>query len=152
MVGAQTETSPDFSVQACVTSKLRDYLAITSVTVVVLVRLPDFPVMVIFFVPIVAFVATVIVRVEVPAPGAGIGFGVNFTVCRTPWPVVDSEIGELNPPETVVVTVKLPLLPRCTVIELGAALMLKLGVVVVTVNDTVVVATVLPDVPVTVMV
>jgi hypothetical protein len=57
----------------------------------------------------------------------------------------------LKPPETVVVIVAVPDPPRTTLIDVGDALMVKLGFVPVTVNETVVVSTVLPEVPVTVI-
>lgn len=60
-------------------------------------------------------------------------------------------MAELNPPETVVVMVTVPELFLATVIDVGDALIVKFGLVPVTVNDTVVVSTVLPEVPVTVM-
>ena len=89
--------------------------------------------------------------VDVPEPGAGIGLGLKPTVTRDGWPLADKLIVELKPPEIVVVIVELPELPLVTLIDVGDALMVKLGFVPVTVSETVVVATVLPDVPVTVI-
>jgi len=43
--------------------------------------------------------------VDVPEPGAAIGSGLNFTVCVLPSPEAVKVIGELKPPETVVVIV-----------------------------------------------
>ena len=48
--------------------------------------------------------------------------------------------------------VEVPELPRTTVIAVGEALTVKLGEVPVTVNETVVLAVVLPEVPLTVIV
>jgi hypothetical protein len=53
--------------------------------------------------------------------------------------------------EIAVVIVKVPELPLATLIDVGAALMVKLGVAAVTVRETVVVSLLLPEVPVTVM-
>ena len=78
--------------------------------------------------------------------------GVKVTLCALPCPDADRLIAELNPPETVVVIVEVPELPRVTLMELGDAPTVKLGDVPVTVSDTVVVSEVLPDVPFTVMV
>ena len=57
----------------------------------------------------------------------------------------------MKPPETVVVMVAVPELLLATLIVVGDALMAKFGLVPVTVRETRVVSTVLPDVPVTVM-
>jgi len=59
---------------------------------------------------------------------------------------------ESKPPEIAVVIVECPEFPGSTVIDVGDALMVKLGVVPVTVSETVVVSTVLPEVPFTVIV
>ena len=77
----------------------------TRVTEVVLVNPPPLPEIVTFLVPSEAFALTVMVRMEVPAPGAASGFGLNVTVCRGPCPVADNVIAELNPPAADVVTV-----------------------------------------------
>jgi hypothetical protein len=90
--------------------------------------------------------------VEVPAPGAAMLLGVNVTVCWLPCPEAVKVTAELNPPAIVVVIVEVPELPRATVIAVGEALTVKLGEVPVTVNETAVVAVVLPEVPFTVMV
>ena len=121
------------------------------VTVVVWVTLPPFPVTVIVEVPVLALRFTVIVMVDVPEPGAAIGLGLKLAVTRDGRPLADKVIAELKPPEIVVVIVDFPELPLATVIDEGEALMVKLGLVPVTVKETVVVATVLPEVPVTVM-
>lgn len=52
----------------------------------------------------------------------------------------------------VVVMVEVPELLLATLIDVGEALMVKLGVVPVTVRETVVVSVVLPEVPLTVIV
>ncbi len=98
---------------------------------------PPLPVTVIVVVPLLAFLAAVIVMTDDPVPGAGMGFG---------------QIAELKPFKAVVLIVELPELPRATVSELGEALMLKSGVTPVTVRETVVVCVMPPPTPVTVMV
>jgi hypothetical protein len=122
------------------------------VTFVVFLTPTPLPVMVIVRLPVLARLATRTVMVEVPEPGAAIELGLKLTVTLLPSPEADSAIAESNPPEIVVVIVEVPELPRATVMEVGEALIVKLGVVPVTVSDTVVVSTVLPEVPVTVMV
>jgi hypothetical protein len=91
--------------------------------------------------------------VDDPEPGAAIELGVKVTVWALPCPVAEKAIAELKPPETAVVIVA-DLEPfRATVIAVGDALIVKLGFVLagVTVNVTVVVSVVLPEVPLTVM-
>ena len=122
------------------------------VTVVVWVTPPPVPVIVIVRVPVEALLLTVAVIVDVPEPGAAIELGLKLTVTRDPWPLADKPIAELKPPEIAVVIVDLPELPRATLSDVGEALMVKFGFVPVTVSDTVVLATVLPEVPVTVIV
>lgn len=102
--------------------------------------------------PVVARDPTVTFIVEVPAPGAAMLLGVKVIVCCPPCPEAVKVIAELNPPAIVVVIVDVPELPRATVIAVGEALTVKLGEVPVTVNETAVVAVVLPEVPFTVMV
>jgi hypothetical protein len=46
--------------------------------------------------------------VEVPAPGAAIGFGLNVMLVPLGAPLADSEIDEMNPFNGVVVTVEFP--------------------------------------------
>ena len=89
--------------------------------------------------------------VDVPDPGAAIELGLKLIVTLLPPPDADRLIAELNPPETAVVILELPVLPGDTRIDEGDALIVKFGFVPVTANVTVVVATVLPDVPVTVI-
>jgi len=91
------------------------------------------------------------VIVDLPAPGAAIELGLNVTVCAPPCPEADKLIAESKPPETVVVIVEVPVLPLATLIDVGDAPTVKPGVVPVTVSETVVVSTMLPEVPVTLM-
>ena len=51
---------------------------------------------------------TVMVMVELPEPGAGIGFGLKLTVVPEGTPEADSVIALLNPPLMVVVIVDVP--------------------------------------------
>jgi hypothetical protein len=93
------------------------------------------------------------VMVDVPEPGAAMDAGLKPTVTPVGWPLAVKPIEELKPPETAVVIVEVPLLPCSTETEVGEAEMVNAGVpAAVTVSDTVVVSTVLPEVPVTVMV
>jgi hypothetical protein len=90
--------------------------------------------------------------VEDPEPGAGMELGLKLTVTLLGSPLADSAIAELKPPEIAVVIVEWPELPGLTVIDVGEALMVKLGLVPVTVSETVVVSMMLPEVPFTVIV
>jgi hypothetical protein len=85
---------------------------------------------------------TKILIVDDPAPGAAIDEGLKATLTPDGSPDADNAMEELKPPETVVVIVTLPELPRFTVSELGKALMVKSGLApaVVTVKVTVVVS------------
>ena len=77
------------------------------------------------------------VSAEVPEPGAAIDAGLKPTVTPEGWPLADNAIAELKPPETVVVTVELPLLPSFTETEAGEATSVKAGVAAaVTVSET----------------
>src|SRR5271166_4101692 len=67
------------------------------------------------------------VIVELPAPGAGIGFGLKLTVVPDGTPDADKPMALLKPPPGVVVIVDVPCLPCCTVNEAGEAAMAKLG-------------------------
>jgi len=91
----------------------------------------------------------VIFIVEEPAPVMEVGLKV--TVWALPSPEAESVIGESNPPVTALVMVTVLELLRAMVMEVGLALMENPAVVPVTVSETVVVSTVLPEVPVTVM-
>ena len=79
--------------------------------------------------PVVVVEATARVMVELPEPGAAMEVGLNVTVTPDGWPDEDKPIAELNPPETVVVIVDVPLLPCTTETEPGEAEMEKLGLV-----------------------
>src|SRR5215469_18730809 len=72
-------------------------------------------------------ISTVIVIVEVPAPGAAMVVGLKLTVVPEGTPEADRLTALLNPPFTVVVIVDVPWLPCPTVTERGEAEMLKLG-------------------------
>jgi hypothetical protein len=65
---------------------------------------PPVPVIVMGWVPVFAVLDTVSVKCDVPEPGAAIGLGLKLPVTPGGIPVELSEIAELNPPETVVVT------------------------------------------------
>lgn len=117
--------------------------------VVVLEVLPLVPVMVMVWVPVVALLLAVIFMVEVPAPV--MEDGLKEMVVPLPSPEAERLIAESKPPVTEEVMVTVPELLRVTVMEVGEALSEKLAVVPVTVSETVVVSTVLPEVPLTVM-
>lgn len=92
----------------------------------------------------------VMVMVEVPAPGIDGGPKVTFTPAG--WPVADKAIGELKPPETVVVIFEVPLPPRATLTDAGDAEMVKLAATAgVMVKETAAVCASVPPVPMTVM-
>lgn len=116
---------------------------------VVWVVVPLLPETVIVWFPSAALLPTVISMVELPAPV--IDDGVNVTVLLLPWPDADRAIAELKPPLTAVLMVTVPELLLAMLMLVGDALIEKPGVVPVTVNETVVVSTVDPEVPVTVM-
>ena len=88
------------------------------------------------------------VIVEVPEPGAGMGFGLKVIVLEPP----DRLIAESKPPAIFAVMVEVPELPRATVMALGEAEIEKIFFVAVTVNVTVVVFVTSPPVPVMVIV
>lgn len=114
---------------------------------------PPVAVMVMVRLPRLALRLAVTVIVEVPEPGAASELGLKLTVNPLPSPEADRLIAESKPPDTAVVIVDVSELRLGTVIEVGEALMVKLGVapLEVTVSDTVAVSVVLPEVPVTVM-
>jgi hypothetical protein len=89
------------------------------------------------------------VIVDVPAPVIDVGLKLRVTLDPVTEP--DSFMAELKPPLTAVVTVTFPVPEGETEIEVGDALIVKFGVAPTTVSETVVVSTVLPEVPVTVM-
>lgn len=114
---------------------------------------PPVPVTVIVRVPRVALLPTLIVIVDDPVPGAGIGFELKLTVTRLPCPEADNVIAELKPFKAVVLIVEVPELPRVTATEDGEALIVKSGgFEEVTVSETVVVCVIPPPTPVTVIV
>ena len=130
---------------------VKTYRRTSSVTVVVWVTPLPVPVMVIVWFPVLALFPTLTVMVAVPEPGAAMELGLKVTLLALPSPEADKVIAELKPPEIVVVMVDVPELPLATLIDVGDALIVKFGFVPVTVSETVVVSTVLPEVPVTVM-
>lgn len=93
---------------------------------------------------------TLIVSVEVPAPGAAIGFGLNEADSLAVKPVADKVIAESNEPEGAVVIVIVPDDPLAMLIDDGEAEMAILAATLVTFSFTVVVDVRLPLVPVTV--
>lgn len=74
-----------------------------------------------------AFEATVKVSVEVPEPGAAMEAGLKATVTPEGWPLAVKAIAESKPPETVVVTVEVPLAPCATETAPGEADSVKAG-------------------------
>ena len=68
---------------------------------------------------------------EVPEPGAAIDDGLKLTVTPDGAPDAVRATAELNPPETAVVTVEVPLLPAATETAVGDADSVKAGVCVV---------------------
>lgn len=119
--------------------------------VVVVVTPPPLPVMVIVKVPVVAVLDTLIRMEAVPEPPT-MEVGTKATVTPAGFPEADKAIVELKPPEGVAVILAAPRPPRATLTFLGFAARVKLPVVPLTVNETVVVCVVLPALPVTVMV
>jgi hypothetical protein len=109
-----------------------------SVTVAVCVIPPPVPVTVIMYVPATVVEATARVRVEVPEPGAAMVEELKLAVTPVGAPLAVKAIAELKPPETVVVSVDLPLLPCATETEVGEAESAKAGTAAaVTVSETV---------------
>ena len=121
-----------------------------SVTDAVCVSPPPAPVTVIVYAPVAVFGATVIVMVEAPDPGAAMDVGLKLTVTPAGWPVALKATAELNPPETAVAIVLVPLDPRATDAAVGEAVMVNAGAI--TVSETVAVLVTPPPVPVTVTV
>ena len=68
-----------------------------------------------------------IVIVELPEPGAGIGLGLKLTVVPEGTPDADRVMALLNPPLMVVVIVDVPWLPCATLTAAGEADIAKFG-------------------------
>jgi len=116
---------------------------------------PEVPVIVTVAAPTVAEDDAVSVSVEVALPFAGgvTGLVENDAVTPLGNPLALRVVAELKPPLLVMVIVLVPLLPCATVTEVGDALRLKFGEAAeFTVSETVVVAVMVPDVPVMVTV
>lgn len=120
-------------------------------TVAVCVKPPPVPVTVIVCLPFGVPAATAIVITECPEPGAAMDLGLKVTVTPLPSPDADKEIAESKPPETAVVILTEAEAPASRPTVVGDAVMVKLAADV-TVRVTVVVSTMLPEVPVTVIV
>ena len=100
-----------------------------------------------------AVVPTLTVIVDVPEPGAPIGFGLKVTFCAPPAPVADNVMAELKLPSAAVVIEAVPDAPRATVIAVGDALMVKSAVTAeVTIRVTEVVCVMPSPTPATVIV
>jgi hypothetical protein len=103
-------------------------------------------------VPVLAILATVKVRRDVPDPGAAMEVGLKLPVTPEGKPEAVSAITELNPPLNEVVTVTYPLCPWMSDPDVGETEIVKLAATgAVTVRFTVVVSIVAPEVPVIVM-
>ena len=124
--------------------------ATVRVTVVLCWTPPPLPVTVMGYVPGVVVLATVMVMVELPVPGAAIVAGLKPTVTPVGIPAADSAMELLKPPVAVVEMVEVPWFPSATVSDDGEAEMVKLGGPV-TVKVTVVLCWTPPPLPVTVM-
>src|SRR5271169_6167847 len=79
-----------------------------SVTVVFCCIPPPLPVTVMGYVPVGVLAPTVMLIVELPAPGAGIGLGLKLTVVPDGIPDADRAIALLKPPLIVLVIVDVP--------------------------------------------
>ena len=75
--------------------------------------------------PGAVLVPTAMVMVELPAPGAAMGFGLKPTVVPEGTPEADRVMALLKPPLTAVVDVDDPWLPCATVTEVGEAARVK---------------------------
>src|SRR5271169_7035367 len=78
------------------------------VTVVLCCTPPPLPVTVMGYVPVGVLLPTVIVMVELPAPGAGIVLGLKLTVVPVGAPELERLMELLKPPTIVVVMVDAP--------------------------------------------
>jgi len=94
---------------------------------------------------------TVIVIVDLPEPGFGIGLGWMLTVVCEGTPEAESVMALLKPPLMAVVIVDAPCLPCGMRSEDGEAEMVKLGDVPATVSVRIVLCWVPPPLPVTVI-
>lgn len=121
-----------------------------SATAACCVTPPPLPVMVMVKFPVAALRAALMVIVDELAPI--IDAGLKLIETPLPAPEADKLIDELKLPLTAVVTVALVDPPFVTVTEVGETPIVKLPVDPVTLTVTVVVSTVLPEVPVTLMV
>src|SRR3974390_1846536 len=79
-----------------------------SISVVVCLTPPPLPVMVMGYVPSVAMRSTLMVIVELPEPGAGIGLGLKAIPTPVGAPEADRLIALLKPPLIVAVIVDVP--------------------------------------------
>src|SRR5271166_2677699 len=98
---------------------------------------PPLPVTVIGYVPATVLDPTVTVIVELPEPGAAIGFGLKLTVVPDGTPDADKLMPPLKPPLPVLAMVEVPWFPCLTRIEAVEAESVKFGAAV-TVKVTVV--------------
>jgi hypothetical protein len=127
---ARTVRSGPLTTHACRFKRLTflsDYLATVRETVVVSVKPPPVPEMVMVWVPVLARRLTVNFSVDVPEPGAAIEPGLKLAVTPEGRPDADKEMAESKPPATVEVMVVEPELFWSTVSELGEALREKLA-------------------------
>jgi hypothetical protein len=98
-----------------------------SVTVVLFWMPPPLPVTVMGYVPVAVLEPTATVIVELPEPGAGIGFGLKVTVVPEGTPDADRVTALLKPPLMAAVIDDAPWFPWATVSEAGEAEMIKRG-------------------------
>ena len=100
--------------------------------------------------PVGALLETVKLKSVVPEPGAAMEVGLKLYVTPEGTPDAVKLIAELKPPETEVVTTPYPLCPWSRYPEVGEIETVNVPAEVpVTVRETLVLTTVLPDVPVT---
>lgn len=88
---------------------------------------PLFALIVIVCVPARVLFVAVKVTVEVPEPGAEMVEGLKLTVTPEGWPVAVKATEALKPPDMVVLTEEVELLPGLTLTEVGEAETAKLG-------------------------
>src|SRR5271157_4444089 len=100
------------------------------------------------YVPTAVLPPTMIVMVELPEPGAGIGLGLKLTVVPDGAPEADKLMTLSKPPLMVVVIVDVPWFPCWIVNEDGEAEIVKFGCAcAVTVRVTVVFCWIPPPLP-----